>query len=190
MSRWMTLAVLCLALPAAAQSPQGPPPGRGGHGPMHDLTPEDQKAIHDFKLTTSVTDRLVDAGKKVRDLAEKDPSLEKANPMAGAKGLDESVKRIEQYPEVVSIMKGEGVTPREFVLGAFTLMTATMWSSLRKSYPQAEVPAYVNPDNMKFIDDHPEVLQKFRAAFEKGGHRMRPHGAPGEGGADAGPDGK
>ena len=179
--RFLTLAVLCcLALPAAAQAPNGPPPGRAAHGPMHDLAPEDQKAIHDFKLDTSVTDRLVSAGKNVRELAEKDPSMEKANPMQGAKTMDESIQRIEQHPQAVAAMKKAGVTPREFVVGTFTVMTATMWSQMRKNYPQAQPPAYVNPDNMKFIDDHPEVMQKFQAAFDRGGHRMQPHGAQGK----------
>ena len=182
MSRWMTLAVLCLAVPALADRPRGGPPG-GARGKMPDLAPEDEKAIHDYKLSTSSIDKLVDAGKRVRELAEKDKSMEKANPMSEGKTFEDSVKRIEAHPQAVSAMKSAGVAPREFVVGTFTLMTAAMWSVMKKSYPQAPVPAYVNPDNMKFIEDHPEALQKFQGAFDRG-HKMHPHG----GGPDADSD--
>lgn len=181
MSRWMTLAALCLAVPALADRPRGGPPGQGRHG--RELAPEDEKAIHDFKLTTSNTDKLADAGKRVRLLAEKDKSLEKDNPMQNGKTFDDSVKRIEAHPQVVGAMKSAGVSPREFVVGTFTLMTAAMWSGMKKNYPQAPVPPYVNADNLKFVEDHPEVLQKFQAAFERE-HKQHPHGGKDEGEGD------
>ncbi len=184
MSRWMILAVLCLAAPAFADRPRGGPPGRARGKMMQDLAPEDEKAIHDYKLTSSNTDKLAAAGKRVQELLEKDKSLEKANPMTEGKTFADSVKRLEEHPQAVSAMKSAGVSPREFVVGTFTLMTAAMWSGMKKSYPQAPVPPYVNPDNMKFVDDHPEALQKFQAAFDRG-HKGRPHGGP-----DAESDGK
>lgn len=179
MLRWMTLALLCLALPALADRPRGGPPG--GHRGNGDLAPEDEKAIHDYKLTASNTGKLADAGKRVRDLIEKDKSLEKDNPLGEGRTFADSVKRIEAHPQAVSAMRSAGVAPREFVVGMFTLMTAAMWSGMKKSYPQAPVPPYVNPDNMKFVDDHPEVVQKFQAAFEIGDQKR---GHP-RGGADS-----
>ncbi len=176
MPRWMPLALLCLALPAFADRPRGGPPKGPAHGPMRDLAPADEKAIHDYRLSTSNTDKLVVAGKRVQELYDQDKALDKNNPMTEGRTFDDSVKRIEAHPQAVSAMKNAGVTPREFVVGTFALMTAAMWSQMKKSYPQAVVPAYVNPENMKFIDAHPEVLQKFQAAFDRDNKKGRPRG--------------
>ena len=153
--RWMMLAVLSLALPAAA---------KGGPGQSGDLAPEDQKAIHDYKLTNSTIDKLLAAGAKLRALAEKDPAMAKFRPM-DAKNIDESVKRMAEYPQGVAALKSAGLSPREFMVGTYALMTAAMWITMKKSYPQAQAPEYVNPGNMKFVDDHPEVLKKFQDAW-------------------------
>ncbi len=179
MQRWMILALLSLAWPAAAQRPPGGPPGAHGppgeHGPLRDLSPEDQKAIHDFKLTTSITDKLFDASQRIRTAAEKDPSMEKANPMLSGKSIDENAKKMEGHAQVMSAVKGAGLTPKEFLVSTYALMTATIWSNMKKSMPQAQPPAYVNPDNVKFVEEHPEVLQKFQTAWQKSGRPGAPH---------------
>jgi hypothetical protein len=174
MLRWMTLSLLTLALPAAADRPPHRPPGGGFNG---EVPPEDQKAIHDFKLTSSAVDKLLAAGPKIHALVEKDPSMAKADVMRGAKNIDESLKRMQQYPQGIAALKSAGLSPREFIVSTQTLGTAMMWSIMKKSYPQAQVPAYINPDNVKFIEDHPDVMQKFQAAWG-GDHKMHPPGGP------------
>src|SRR5258708_37672147 len=139
MKSWTILAALTLALPAAAQRQPGGPPGAHGppgeHGPLRDLSPEDQKAIHDFKLTTSITDKLFDASQRIRTAAEKDPSMEKANPMLSGKSIEENAKKMEGHAQVVSALKGAGLTPREFLVSTYALMTATIWSTIKKTIP-------------------------------------------------------
>jgi hypothetical protein len=174
MLRFMTLSLLTIALPAAADRQPHRPSGGGLNG---EVAPEDQKAIHDFKLTNSAIDKLLAAGPKIHALVEKDPSMAKADVMHGAKNIDDSVKRMQQYPQGIAALKSAGLSPREFIVSTQTLGTAMMWSIMKKSYPQAQVPAYVNPDNMKFVDDHPDVMQKFQAAWG-GEDKTRPHGGP------------
>ena len=171
---FMTLSLLILALPAAADRQPHRPSEGGFNG---EVAPEDQKAIHDFRLTNAAVDKLLAAGPKIHALVEKDPSMAKADVMRGAKNIDDSVKRMQQYPQGIAALKSAGLSPREFIVSTQTLATAMMWSIMKKSYPQAQVPAYVNPDNVKFIEDHPEVKEKFQAAWG-GEHRMRPHGGP------------
>jgi hypothetical protein len=141
------------------------------------LAPEDQKAIHDFKLINSAVDKLLAAGLKIHAVVEKDPAMAKADVMHGAKNIDESVKQMQQYPQGIAALKSAGLSPREFIVSTQTLSTAMMWSIMKKSYPQAQVPAYINPDNVKFIEDHPDVMQKFQAAWG-GEDKMRSHGGP------------
>jgi hypothetical protein len=173
MMRWM-LALLAVPLSALAQGgpPHGPPHGPGGM--MREMSPEDQKAIHDYKLTTGNVDKMMAAHLKFRDMAEKDPSMREGNPFQ-AKTIDDSVKKIESAPpKAQAILKETGMKPREFVVGTMTMMTSAMWSSMQKMNPQAPVPAYVNPDNLAFIDAHPEIMEKFK--------NMGPrHGPPGGG---------
>jgi hypothetical protein len=184
MTRWLALAVLCLAVSARAEEGapprRGPPPGmRGGPGGpggpgamLRDMTPEDQKAIHDFKLTAENTGKLMDAHKRFRELHEKDPEMMKGqNPMA-VKTIDESIKRVEAAPEKAkAILKQVGLQPREFVVGTFTMMTSAIWSGMRQHMPQAQPPPYVNPDNVAFVDAHPELLEQFKQMGP-------PHGGP------------
>ena len=181
MMRWM-LAVLAVSFSALAQGgpPGGPPHGPGGppHGGMmgsgmREMSPEDTKAIHDYKLTTSNVDKLMDAHKKFREMAEKDPSLHQQGNPFQATTIDDSVKKIDSAPpQAKAILKEEGISSREFVVGTMSMMTSAMWHSMSKMNPQAQVPAYVNPDNLKFLDAHPEVLEKFK--------NMGPrHGPPG-----------
>ena len=178
MTRWMILAVMTLALPALAQRPHGGP-GQGSHGgPMRDLSPEDQKAIHDYKLSTSNTDKLMDANRRLMEMAEKDPQMRKDNPMT-ARTLDDSVKKVDSLPAAKTVLKQVGLSSREFVVGTFTMMTAAMWHGMQKSYPQAQVPPYVNPDNLKFVDAHPELVKKW-SSMPKGHKKGKGHGDDGD----------
>ena len=183
MSRWMMLALFTLAVPALADKPGGGPPGGGRRG---ELTPADEKAVHDFKLSTSTIDKLLDAGSKLEVAVAKDPSMQKESSMGGKRSIDENVTVMQSHPEAVAILKSAGLSPKEFLVGTLALMTAASWASMKKQYPetqaQAPAPAYVNPDNLKFVENHPEVMQKIQAAFrEKRQHPRRETGSGAEG---------
>jgi hypothetical protein len=158
MLRWMTLALLALAFPAFADRQRNALQ-------TGEVPPEDQKAVHDFKLNKSSFDKLLAAGTKIRALAEKDPSVEKANPMRGGKNFDESVKLVEQWPQLVAALKSVGLSPREFIVGITTFSISGMWAAMKNAAPQQRPPSYMNPDNIKFIEDHPDALEKFGAAW-------------------------
>src|SRR5207253_6982600 len=91
----LMLAVLAVSLSASADRPHGPPPGMGMG---REMSPEDQKAVHDYKLTTANVDKLMDAHKRFREMAEKDPSLHEGGSPFQAKTIDDSVKKIESAP--------------------------------------------------------------------------------------------
>jgi hypothetical protein len=168
MLRWMTLALLALALPAFADRPRNALQ-------TGEVPPEDQKAVHDFKLNSSSFNKLLAAGQKIRALAEKDPSMEKANPMRGGKNFDESVKLVEQLPQLVAALKSVGLSPREFIVGITTFSISGMWAAMKNADPPQRPPSYMNPDNIKFVEDHPDALEKFGAAWGAEG-KSRPRG--------------
>src|SRR5258708_32175388 len=48
-----------------------------------------------------------------------------------------------------------------------------MWSAMIKQYPQtaSQMPAEVNRDNLKFIDTHPEIVEKWQGMWEGAGRQ-------------------
>jgi hypothetical protein len=126
---------------------------------------KDSKEIHDYKLTTGNVEKLVSASTKLKDVAEKDPSMDEDGPTE--KTIDDSVKRMEKYPKAVAAVKAAGLSPREFLVGTFALMNASVWSQMIKQYPQsaAKMPPEVNRDNLKFADQHPDLVQKWSQAW-------------------------
>ncbi len=159
--RWTPLAVLFIAVPALAQS-------RPAVGPA------DEKAVREYKLTTSGVDKLLTANQLFAEMVLKDPAkqAEKARPFA-ARTIDESVKRLEAVPGTAAVLKKVGLSPREYVVGTFAMITAAMWSAMIKQYAQAasQMPAEVNRDNLKFIDTHPEIIEKWQGMWEGAGRQ-------------------
>jgi len=72
--------------------------------------------------------------------AQAHPEVRQQGDIMRGKDLDESVRSVESKPELVSMMKSEGVSPREFVLGMMTIMTAGMWAAMSQRYPDAKMP--------------------------------------------------
>ncbi len=69
--------------------------------------------------------------------------------VAQAKTIDDSVKRLESMPAAQAVIKEVGLTPREFVVGTFTIVSAVIWHGIQQSRPQMQVPAYVNVENIR-----------------------------------------
>ena len=135
--------------------------------PHSRLSPKDQEALRSYELTSGKIDKLMAVGKKMREYAQAHPEVKKKGDFMRGKDLDESVQSVESHPELVSLMKSEGVAPREFVLGMMSLMTAGMWAEMSKSYPSAQMPPEVNPKNVKLLQEHPEILKKWEQAWSE-----------------------
>jgi hypothetical protein len=129
------------------------------------LSPQDQKTLHEYELTEGKIDKLMAVGKKMKEYAEAHPQVREKSGFMGGDTLDDSVKSVEAKPEMVAIMKSEGLQPREFVLGMMSLISAGMWAEMSKSYPDAKMPPEINPKNVKLLQEHPEILQRWQAAW-------------------------
>lgn len=153
--RPLLLAFLLVSLPAVAK-PGGSPPAPPGQ----ELNAQDQKAIHDYRLTVANAEKVMEANRRLKEAVQKDPSLMEHG-AAQAKTIDDSVKRLESKPAAKAVLDGLGLTSREFVVGTFTIVSAVVWHSIKQSQPQMQVPAYVNAENIRFFDQHPELIKKW-----------------------------
>ncbi|MGZ6142015.1 MAG: hypothetical protein ACXWLM_01695 [Myxococcales bacterium] len=169
----LMMAALLAAMPVSAQ-------------PHSRMSPKDQQALRDYDLTAGKIDKLMAVGEKMRAYAKAHPDVEKRGDFMRGKDLDESVKSIESKPELVSLMKSEGVAPRDFVVGMMSVVTAGMWAEMSKQYPSAQMPPEINPKNVKLMQEHPEILKKWEQAWSQRGRGGR-GGPPPQGASD--PDG-
>lgn len=129
------------------------------------MSAADEKALHGYDLTAAKIDKLLAVAQKMKFWGEAHPEeARREDELLRGKTLDESVKRIESKPQLVSLMKSEGVTPHEFVLGMMAFAQASMWSALSPQMPDAKMPPEVNPRNVKLLQDHPEIMQKWEQA--------------------------
>jgi hypothetical protein len=136
------------------------------------ISAADQQALHDYDLTAAKIDKLMTVGTKMREYAAAHPEVRQQGDFMRGKDLGESIKSVEAKPELVAMMKEQGVTPRDFVLGTMSLFSAAMWAQMSKQYPDAKMPPEINPNNVKLLQDHPEVMQKWEQAWsEKGRSR-------------------
>jgi len=133
------------------------------------LSPEDQKALREYELTEAKIDKLMSVGKKMKEYAQAHPEAQKKGDFMRGDTLDDSVKTVEAKPELAAIMKAEGLAPREFVLGMMSLISAGVWAEMSKSYPDAKMPPEINPKNVKLLREHPEILQRWEAAWNDRG---------------------
>jgi hypothetical protein len=153
---------LALSLPAVAAEPV--PAG---------MDAKDEQALRDYEITAGKLDKLTDVGRKMGEYVKAHPEARQGNVLKGG-GIDASVKGIESQPELVSILKAEGVAPREFVLATMSMMQAHMISSIRARYPDTKMPDNVNPKNVEFVEKHPDLKQKWLAAWQVGAPRAHP----------------
>jgi hypothetical protein len=157
---------LALALPAVAAA-----------APGASLDSGDQQALHDYELTPARIEKLTKIGVRMGEYVKAHPEARHSDIMKG-KTLDDSVKAIQAKPEVMAMLKSEGVSPRDFMLGTLSLMQAGMLVQMRNQYPGAAMPDNTNPKNLELVASHPELTKKWMEAWEIGKARPRPAQTP------------
>lgn len=152
---------------AAAVGMVSPAASAQGLGAQED---PDQKVLYNYTLTMDKVKKLAHAIEALQKLQKTDPDSLKQNggdsgDDAGNSGdgsnrleLDKKVKTIEKLPKVVAVLKKDGLTPREYVVGSLSLFQA--WTSVAlkregaiKEYPP-ETFKIVNKKNITFLEKH------------------------------------
>jgi septal ring factor EnvC (AmiA/AmiB activator) len=120
-------------------------------------------------------DQLSDAEeKRLQELRARQEQLEESadNPLGGdAKTLSELEERIKKYPPLVQALQKEGMTPREYAKFWLVFIQAAFVHGFKKSGMLKELPADVNPDNVKFMEDHAAEIEAMQKEFEALGRK-------------------
>ena len=115
-------------------------------------------------------DELTEAEQKQLDaLRERQDQLEDSadNPLGGdTKSLGEMEARIKEYPPLMQALQKEGMAPREYAKFWLAFIQAAFVQGFKKSGMLKEIPAEVNPENVKFIEEHAAEIEAMRKEFE------------------------
>jgi len=81
-------------------------------------------------------------------------------------GMEASVKK---SPIVTNALEQAGLTPREYGKFIMAMIQASVAAGFKKSGMIKELPKGVNPENVKFVEEHEPELRAMQAEFERMG---------------------
>src|SRR5689334_3145843 len=124
--------------------------------------PIDVYELADYRLTTEVFERFVQASNRVADVTRDDASFTYAplftkdvalsgDAVAAAAGL---VARLEHHPALAASLESAKITPREYTKFAITLIAAHLAQGFLTSGVLPRVPAGAPTINVEFVKAH------------------------------------
>ena len=87
--------------------------------------------------------------------------------MGNADSLDEMEAQIQKAPLMANALQSAGMPPREYAKFMMAIIQASMVAGFKKAGMMKELPPGVNPENVKFIEEHEAELKAMQAEFEK-----------------------
>jgi hypothetical protein len=159
---------LVLSTPALAKSPSN-----------------DEKEMQRFTLTSAFLDKMLAVQERIATFAQDHPEMEKQGKAAERQhrgqrddSIDGTVKKIESFPPLVDIIKAQGLTVRQYVLGTMALLQAAMYAALKMQMPDMKTPEGMNMPNVAFIEAHKAELDKFRQRMNAAAGNKKPKSNP------------
>ena len=98
---------------------------------------------------------------KLETAADSPLSLGQAN------SLSEMEANIRKSPPIANALQSAGMSPREYATFMMAMIQASMVAGFKKAGMMKELPKDVNPENVKFIEEHEAELKAMQAEFEK-----------------------
>jgi len=128
----------------------------------HAQSPIDVYELADYRLTTDVFERFVQASDRIADVTRDDASFAFAplftkdvaladDAVAAAAGL---MARLENHKGLVAALDASKITPREYVKFALTLIAAHLAHGFVTSGVLPRVPAGAPTINVEFVNAH------------------------------------
>jgi hypothetical protein len=129
---------------------------------LHAQAPIDVYELADYRLTTDVFERFVQASGRIADITRDDSSFDFAplftkdvaladDAVAAAAGL---MARIENHKGLAEVLDASKITPREYVKFALTLIAAHLAHGFMTSGVLPRVPAGAPTINVEFVKAH------------------------------------
>lgn len=136
-----------------------------------DADDADQKELYNYVLTMDKVKKLAGATNAMQSYAKQHPELNDKDMGGDAKNLDQMVQKMQKYPPILTILKQNGLTPREYAVGFFTLMQASMAVGFKKSGTYKDYPPkmlqLVSKANLDFVEQHFDEIQKLTTPSEQ-----------------------
>jgi septal ring factor EnvC (AmiA/AmiB activator) len=121
-------------------------------------------------------DTLTEAEEKqLQALRARQEQLEDSNdnPLGGdASTLTEMDARIKKYPPLMQALEKEAMTPREYATFWLAFVQAAFVQGFKKSGMLKELPPDVNPENVKFMEEHATEIEAMQKEFEALGKKQ------------------
>ncbi len=117
---------------------------------------DDRTEAEDEKLAT-----LNEQKDKLENEADSPLSFGQANSLA------EMEANIRKTPAIANALQSAGMSPREYATFMMAMIQASMVAGFKKAGMIKELPKDVNPENVKFIEEHEAELKAMQAEFEK-----------------------
>jgi len=101
-------------------------------------------------------------------LEEEKEQLEESTDLnlGSATSLDEMEASLKRSPVVANALAQARLAPREYGTFIMAMIQASMASGFKKSGMIKELPKDVNPENVKFVEEHEAELKAMQAEFE------------------------
>jgi hypothetical protein len=94
------------------------------------------------------------------------------NPLGGeSKTLSEMETRIKNYPPLMQALQKEGLSPRDYGKFWLAFIQAMFVQGFKKSGMLKELPPDVNPENVKFVEEHAAEIAAMQKEFEALGRK-------------------
>jgi hypothetical protein len=150
--------------------------GAGRRAPAQTAAPTPQndpnmKEIFNYTLTMDKIHKLTAVENDMAAYEKAHPELGKEMDADNSDGnLDQLAQKIQKYPPVVAILKKDGVTPREYIVGTLAVVQAGMAVSFKKSGVYKDYPpkmlTSINPANLAFVEKNWDEISKTMPAFQ------------------------
>ena len=127
----------------------------------------DDADVKNYRLTMDKVNRFYDAFREGTIAAG---NRAQSDTMSDVESIDQIVKEIEREPKLGAAIRRAGLSPREFVVAQFALMTAGMAAEVLKMQPTANVDSLareleIPAANIRFVREHrAEIEAKGKAA--------------------------
>jgi len=111
----------------------------------------DQKEIYGYVLTLDTFHKIISAEKELSALPQGADSG-----AGGDETLDQSTQKITKNAQAVAVLRKNGLTPREFVVGGIALGWAGSVAAQKKAGQKVppEMAALASPANLAFAEQH------------------------------------
>ena len=106
---------------------------------------------------------------RLEALGQQREALEEAHELnlGNADSLDGMEAAVERSPVLSKALAQTGLAPREYAKFMMAMIQASITAGFKKAGMLKELPAGVNPENVKFVEEHEAELRAMQAEFER-----------------------